>query len=166
MLLPSSIQFQELSTSAAEFLHELNDPNLLRTQRIPPAAQAELKRQQILKLKENISILVAKREEFNRKMEDYIRNLESLIRSLERTPQGEGDHRGSATAPHLQGTRVRCLSCEAEQIFSDLQIIFARESDESIAMPTQVYVLAQGLLKKGQFRCGRCGTESLVIRAC
>jgi hypothetical protein len=61
---------------------------------------------------------------------------------------------------------VRCLSCETEAIFRDLQIIFARESDESIALPTQVYVLTGGVLKKGHFTCRSCGTESLVIRAC
>lgn len=166
MLLPSKILFQELSTSAAEFLHELNDPALLRNQRIPMAAQAELKRQQILKLKENITILAAKREEFNRKMEDYIRNLEALIRSLEEPASCEANGYDGLRAVHAQGTKVRCLSCEAEEIFSDLQILFAKESEESIALPTQVYVLAKGTLKKGQFRCGKCGTESLVIRAC
>lgn len=160
------IQFQELSTSAAEFLHELNDPGLLRNQKIPPAAHRALRNQQILKLKDNISVLVQKREEFNRKMEDYIRNLEALIRSLQKSVDVEalGLEPSALGAGH--GTSVRCLSCETEQIFRDLQIIFARESEESIALPTQVYVLSQGVLKKGQFRCGSCGTESLVIRAC
>lgn len=166
MLVPTKIQFQELSTCAAEFLHELNDPGLLRSQQIPPAAQRELKKQQVLKLRENIAILVAKREEFNRKMEDYTRNLEALIRSLEKS-MGV-DSLAFEASGHASGerTRVRCLSCESEEIFKDLQIIFAKESDESMALPTQVYVLTNGVLKKGQFSCGLCGTERLVIRSC
>jgi hypothetical protein len=166
MLLPQKIQFQELSTSAAEFLHELNDPSLLRSHAIPAAAAIELRKQQVSKLRENIAVLASKRDEFNRKMADYIQNLESLIRSLEKTIAAEVEKALSGDPASAHGTSVRCLSCETEAIFRDLQIIFARESDESIALPTQVYVLTGGVLKKGQFRCGACGTESLVIRAC
>ena len=166
MLAPTKIQFQELSTSAAEFLHELNDPTLLRSQKIPAAAQRELKKQQVLKLRENIAILLAKREEFIRKMEDYIRNLEALIRNLEKSMDADSFDFDATKHALGQCTRVRCLSCETEEIFKDLQIIFAKESEESMAMPTQVYVLTQGVLKKGHFSCGSCGTESLVIRSC
>ncbi len=166
MLVPTKIQFQELSTCAAEFLHELNDPSLLRSQQIPPAAQRELKKQQVLKLRLNIAILVAKREEFNRKMEDYTRNLEALIRSLEKSMGPDSLVLETSSRTSGERTRVRCLSCESEEIFKDLQIIFAKESDESMALPTQVYVLTNGVLKKGQFTCGLCGTERLVIRAC
>ena len=166
MLLPQKIQFQEVSTTAAEFLHELNDPSLLRSQKIPPLAAIELRKQQIQKLRENIAVLAAKREEFNRKMEDYIRNLEALIRSLEKTIALEVERIDGGEGQPGPATKVRCLSCETEAIFRDLQIIFARESDESIVLPTQVYVLTGGVLKKGHFTCGSCGTESLVIRAC
>jgi hypothetical protein len=161
------ILFQEISSTATDFLHELNDPNLLRNRAIPRIATLELKRSQVVKLRENISILSAKREDFNRKMEEYIRNLEALIRSLEKAIAVEADEAGAA-APGASrpSTKVRCLACEAEMIFRDLQIIFARESDESMALPTDVYVLAGGRLKKGHFVCGYCGTASLVIRAC
>ena len=63
------------------------------------------------------------------------------------------------------GTKVRCLNCETERNFRKLQIIFARESDESISTPTEVYVLERGALKKGHFACHTCGTDSLVIQS-
>ncbi|HZN59246.1 MAG TPA: hypothetical protein VFD71_14310 [Planctomycetota bacterium] len=165
MLLPSKIQFQEISTTAAEFLHELNDPHLLRSQKIPVAAAVELRRHQILKLQENVQVLHRKRDEFNRKMDDYVHNLENLIRSLEKTNRSDSLQVKDGTLASERGTKVRCLQCDAEELFNDLQIIFARESDESMALPTQVYVLTEAGLKKGHFRCESCGSESLVIRA-
>ncbi|HVR76553.1 MAG TPA: hypothetical protein VMT52_19645 [Planctomycetota bacterium] len=166
MMFSQKIEFQETSASATDFLHELNDPDLLRNRVIPPRAALELKRQQILKLRSNITFLVAKREEFNRKMDDYVRNFESLVQRLEAglSPAG-GPDASSPGAAARQGTNVRCLACDTEHVFRELQIIFARESEESIASPTEVYVLDGGVLKKGHFRCGSCGPSSLVIRA-
>ncbi len=159
------IAFEELSTSATDFLHELNDPALLRHRNMPPRARSELRRQQVRRLKENIDILLAKRAEFNRKMEEYIENLRALIRSIEK-----GDARGSGTDPERAArgegtaTLVRCLGCESQRLFRNLQVIFARESQESLDLPTEVYVLDGDVLKKGRFRCESCGSSHLVIR--
>ena len=163
---PQNIQFLESSSSPKEFLHELNDPNLLRTKALPRSAKIELRRQQIVKLRENIRVLGTKREELNRKMDDYIRNLQGLISSLERTMRSEQSQVAETGSDVPPGTQVRCLACETERVFRDLQVIFARESDESLSLPTEVYVLTAGAIKKGRFACSACGTESLVIRSC
>jgi hypothetical protein len=164
---PSDIHFHELSAVASDFLHELNDPSILRNRSIPPRAAVELKKQQILRLKDSIKVLTAKRDEFHRRTTEYIGSLETFLRALEREATVElakiAEPEKAAVA---QATFVRCHACETEMVFSHLQIIFARDSDESLALPTEVYVLEEGILKKGHFRCHACGTESLVIRAC
>ena len=161
------IRFQETSASATDFLHELNDPDLLRNRWVSPKAAIELRKQQVTKLRENIVTLSSKRDEFNRKMEEYIHNLEALIHSIEKTISLDSSRLGdSKSAAAGQATLVRCLTCDTQAVFKELQIIFARESDESLSLPTEVYVLDSGVLKKGHFQCGSCGTESLVIRAC
>jgi hypothetical protein len=159
------IKFQEVSSTATEFLHELSDPDLLRNRRIPPAAAIELRKQQVLKLQQNIVVLVGKREEFSRRMTEYIHNLEKLVRSLENGISTDGEQAGESQTLASTGTKVRCLNCETERNFRKLQIIFARESAESMATPTEVYVLEGGSLKKGHFACRACGTESLVIQS-
>ena len=129
-------------------------------------ASIQLRRQQVARLQENISILAAKRREFNRRMEDYIQNLTSLIRSIEKGISAETERlHGITETRTCEATRVRCLGCESETIFKGLQVIFARESDESITVPTEVYVLDGNALKKGHFSCMSCGPDSLVIRA-
>jgi capsule polysaccharide export protein KpsE/RkpR len=160
-----TIKFQESSTSAKDFVHELNDPEMLRNRRIPPRASIELRRQQVARLRDNITVLVSKREEFNRKMEDYIQNLRSLIRSIEKGIAAELKKLPGEGAGAAQGTLVRCLGCESEEVFQRLQVIFARESSESFTVPTEVYVLDGDVLKKGHFACALCGTDGLVIRA-
>ena len=163
------ILFQETSSRTTDFLHELNDPGVLRNQLIPPSTAIELRRQQLSKLRQNIEVLTTKREEFNRKMDDYVASLEALIRGIEKSIVHDIQKTGTrAEAPGTAGlsTHVRCTKCETERIFREIQIIFARESDESLSLPTELYVLTDGTIKKGHFRCGNCGTESLVIRAC
>ena len=162
----SSIQFREVSGRAADFLHELNDPEILRNRKIPTVASIELRKEQIARLRDNISVLEAKRDEFNRKMEEYIQNLATLVRGIEKGIAAEAEKAGDdpgATPGH--DTRVRCLGCECEAVFRGLQIIFARESNESFTLPTEVYVLEGTRLKKGHFSCTSCGSERLVIRA-
>ena len=161
-----SIHFCELSASAKDFVHELNDPSILRNQQMPPAASIEIRKHQVERLKANIEVLVTKREEFNRKMEDYIQNLNSLIRSIEKRILTDGDKLGDGVA-ELAGsaTRVRCLGCGKEVEFEGVQILFARESEDSFTRPTNVYVLDNGQIRKGHFSCQSCGDESLVIRA-
>ena len=165
--MPQAIVFQVISAKPTDFLHELNSPDILKSQLMPPGATIELRRQQILKLQESIAVLTAKREEFQRKMEDYIASLEELIRGLERNILSEIEKTGAAEGSALPeaAIHVRCVRCEAEKVFADLQIIFARESAESLSLPTELYVLEGGSLKKGLFRCEGCGTDNLVIRS-
>ena len=161
----SKIEFQETSASATDFLHELNDPSLLKSCTLPARATLELRRQQVTRLEENIRLLTVKREEFNRRMDDYIENLKALIRGIQRRIESEvqkSRNRPSAQEDHA--TVVRCLGCDSQRIFKAMQIIFARESEESISLPTQVYVLDGPTLKKGHFQCVSCGASSLVIR--
>jgi len=165
MAVKPKIEFQETAVSATDFLHELNDPNLLRNCTVPPRVAVELRKQQVHRLRENISVLTAKRDEFIRKMENYIENLRALIRSIERNLeveiQSESDHDAQVDS---QTTLVRCMSCDAQALFKELRIIFARESEESLSRPTEVYVLDGSALKKGFFCCRSCGAENLVIR--
>ena len=49
-------------------------------------------------------------------------------------------------------------------MFKEMQIVFARESDESLCLPTEVYVLEGSALKKGLFLCDACGPGNMVIR--
>ncbi len=161
-----TIAFQETSVTATDFIHELNDPKLLKNGTLPPQALAALKRKQILRLRENIVLLTAKREEFNRKMDDYMENLKSLIRSLEKSLHGEL-RKGSESpaASTSAATVVRCMGCDGQRVFKDLQIVYARESEDSMAIPTEVYVLDAGSLKKGHFLCESCGEGQMVIRS-
>lgn len=159
------IQFQEISVRATEFFHELSDPGLLRSGEMPPRATLEIRKQQIARLRENILLLTAKREEFNRKMDEYIENLKALIRSLEKNISRElkgGAQDAAATGEH--STLVRCLKCDSQRLFKEMQIVFARESDESLCLPTEVYVLEGSALKKGLFLCDACGPGNMVIR--
>jgi hypothetical protein len=162
-----AIVFQVISSKPTDFLHELNSPDILRSQLMPPGATIELRRQQIAKLQESISVLTAKREEFQRKMEDYITSLQELIRGLERSILSEIEKSGAAEGSSLPDAaiHVRCLRCETEKVFAELQIIFAKESTESLSLPTEMYVLEGGSLKKGHFRCECCGTDNLVIQS-
>ena len=162
------IEFQEVSQNASDFLHELNDPDLLRSREIPSAVKLELRTHQISRLRATVSVLTAKREEFNRKMEEYVGNLQRLVATLEAKAD---DDDGSGAAPPASEstdptfTRVSCLRCETERRFDGLKVVFARESEESLTEPTELYVLESGSLKKGHFQCLKCGTGSLVIKA-
>ncbi len=158
------IEFQEVSRNASDFLHELNDPDLLRNRDIPGAVKLELRRHQVSRLRATISVLTAKREEFNRKMDEYLGNLEQLVATLERKAD-VGPDDPLPNAAHQTMTRVSCLRCETERRFDGLKVVFARESEESLTRPTELYVLDSGSLKKGHFQCLRCGSESLVIKA-
>ena len=168
------IEFQEVSQNASDFLHELNDPDLLRSREIPNAVKLELRKHQILRLRATVSVLTAKREEFNRKMKEYVRNIERLVATLEAKEADDDAPAGRAAAgpppPASESTdspltRVSCLRCETERRFDGLKVVYARESEESLTHPTELDVLESGSLKKGHFQCLKCGTGSLVIKA-
>lgn len=165
MAAQQTIRFQEISVSATDFLHELNDPALIKTREIPGEALVALRRKQINRLRENIVLLTAKREEFNRKLDDYIENLRSLVRAIEeniqRTLEAKSPEASEAQRP---ATVVRCLSCDAQRVFKDIQVIYAKESEESLTAPTALYVLDGMAFKKGHFVCDSCGGGHLVIR--
>lgn len=166
MATPKRIEFRESSTTATDFLHELNDPALLRSRVLPPRATRELRKQQLARLRENIGVLTRKRDEFNRKMEHYIENLRALIRSVEKSVKSEGEERPEGGDPAgTPSTLVRCLGCDTQQFFRRLEIVFARESEDAFDNPTEVYVLDAGDLKKGHFTCRACGERNLVIRS-
>ncbi len=167
------IEFQEVSQNASDFLHELNDPDLLRSREIPNAVKLELRKHQISRLRATVSVLTAKREEFNRKMEEYVGNLQQLVATLQAMDADDEASGGGAAGPPPPAsestdspvTRVSCLRCETERRFDGLKVVFARESEESLTHPTELYVLESGSLKKGHFQCLKCGTGSLVIKA-
>ncbi len=159
----SRIFFEEVSGNAGDFLHELSDPNLLRNREIPVSAKTELRRHQVARLQATISVLSEKRREFNRRMDEYVQNLEKLVENLESELPIEPEAEDATDSSGC--TRVCCLHCETERCFEELNVVFARESEESLEQPTELYVLEKGSLKKGHFRCVVCGTESLVIKA-
>ena len=161
----AKIEFQEVSQNASDFLHELNDPDLLRSRDIPNAVKLELRKHQISRLRATVSVLTAKREEFNRKMEEYVGNLQRLVVTLEDKADDGPDAAPAPESTDQTFTRVSCLRCETERRFDGLKVVFARESEESLTRPTELYVLEDGSLKKGHFQCLKCGTESLVIKA-
>lgn len=154
-----AIHFQETSSKASDFLHELSDPDLLSFPGMSSEVKHQLREAQISRIEKNISVLRAKQADFNRKMEDYVSNLRRLIGSLHR-----GVERKSVSTPS-GGTVVRCTQCESEKRFTNLQILFARESVETLNSPTECYVCDDGVLKKGVFQCSECGGESLLIRS-
>lgn len=161
-----SIEFNELSADATEFLHELNDPNLLKNREIPSSAKLELRKHQVARLRATIEVLGAKRDEFVRRMEEYIGNLHQLVGELEKNVDVEAsDQPDPVSGDPCSLTRVQCLHCSTERSFDKLKVIFARESEESFAQPTELYVLQAGALKKGHFVCNTCGTQNLVIKA-
>ena len=155
-----NITFEENGARTADFLHELNDPDLVRPRSVPSAVMAQLRREQVAKLEQNITVLRSKQVEFNSKMEEYIDNLRRLIHGLEKTPSEAED-----VEKEDFGTYVRCTKCEADRVFEGLHVLFARESSESFSVPTQCYVSYDGRIKKGMFTCRDCGGDSLTIRA-
>lgn len=159
------IFFQEISGDTSEFLHELSDPDLVRAQSIPSEVSARLRGAQVEKLQLNISTLRKKQAEFNRKMDDYVGNLERLIRSLESVTPAQTNAAPGVEGPENQTTMVRCQNCEDERTFDDLNVLFARESEESIHQPTECYVSKSGEIKKGVFFCSSCGGETLTIQS-
>ena len=99
-------------------------------------------------------------------MEHYIENLRALIKSVEKSIDLEVEkNETESETVRMHSTLVRCLSCDTQQFFRELEIIFARESDDSLSKPTEVYVLEGQNLKKGHFACQVCGTGHLVIRS-
>jgi hypothetical protein len=160
-----SIEFRELGVPSTDFLHELQDPAILKTKPLPPKATAELRRRQVERLRANIFALNGKRDEFNRKIAEYVENLKALIRSIERAIQSQAPQSDAAGAEgETPATLVRCLGCDTHKVFRDIQVVFARESLDAMDRPTEVYVLEGSTLKKGQFHCAACGTENLLIR--
>lgn len=155
-----SIYFREISSQAAEFLHELDDPELLRMPHLAPDVRSQLRRAQVARIEESISLLRARQEEFNQKMEEYVANLRRLMTSLL-----AGARESQSSPVEAGGTRVRCPRCEREERFANLQILFARECADSFNSPTECYVSEDGEIKKGVFSCRECGGESLLIRA-
>lgn len=161
----SKIRFQELSSTATEFLHELNDPDLVRAPNLAPAVVSLLRREQVEKLQQNIELLRRKQEEFNSRMEEYISNLRRLVESLQKKAAEEGALPPRRPPGYAAGTVVNCSRCGCEERFSGLTVIFARESSDALDRPTQCYVSDEGKIKKGIFRCESCGSDALVIRS-
>ena len=157
------IFFSEISADPSEFLGELGDAQLHKGAPLPPAVSAALRRQQVLRLENNIGLLRKKQEDFNRKMEEYIQNLRALIGTLERSMTIEEREPAPAARPR-GGTEVRCLTCGEQKLFRNLRVIAGRESEESLATPTQVIVEDAGRIKKGTFSCPCCGNGNLLIR--
>jgi hypothetical protein len=161
------IEFRELSSETSEFLHELSDPALVRPVELDREATIELRRQQIARLRQNITLLRIKQVEFHRKIEEYVTHIEDLIRSLVAAPIEIAAEVviGSATdAAAVSGTRVVCSVCGSERTFPSLRVLFARESEDSIETPTVCYVSVEGRIKKGRFACDSCGEEALMIQ--
>lgn len=163
----NAIYFQEISASAAEFLHELNDPDLVRVPNLSPEVTKLLRREQVAKLQKNIAMLQAKQTEFNNRMDEYISNLRRLIQGLERgmSKDAHAEAEEEQENENDSATLVQCFKCGKQRRFHDLTVIFARESEESFDNPTHCYVSEAGKIKKGVFSCRECGSESLMIRA-
>ncbi len=159
------IFFQEISSDTSEFLHELSDPDLVRAQSIPSEVSAHLRSAQVEKLQHNVETLRNKQNDFNRKMDDYVGNLERLIQSLESSKSSAAKAIDATLAEESSVTRVTCQSCEDQRTFDDLNVLFARESEDSIHQPTQCYVSKSGEIKKGVFFCSSCGGETLTIQS-
>jgi hypothetical protein len=158
-----AITFQKTSHQAAEFLHELNDPALVRLPHLSEDVIRQLRREQALKLEQNIATLRAKQVEFNRRMESYISNLRELVRNLESATEARRDESAGGRG-QANGTHVRCTSCHAERTFHGLLVLFARDSDDAYNVPTECYVSEAGAILKGRFACRECGSEALTIR--
>jgi hypothetical protein len=160
------IHFQEVQSDASDLMQELGSPDARRNVRVPFPVAVELRRNQIRRLQENISILRRKREEFNRRMEDYIDSLEHLIANLRRGVETQEQH--DAVAPHegdeIGGTVVRCVGCGGEKEFPNVNVLIAVEPDNYLAQPTEVIIECSGELKKGYFKCPKCGEFNLTIR--
>ena len=164
-LMSDAIIFEVLSSDSDEFIHEFAEPGTLRLPTVSQEASTEVCRGQIKKLRQNILHLRSQQALLNEKIEDYVRHVGALIEQLE----SDLSVRGELTAVvgeqnDRSGTTVKCLSCDHEKHFPDLEIIFARESDESLLKPTQCYVRDASTIKKGIFRCLRCGGQALMIR--
>lgn len=164
----TTINFEELKSDAAQLMQELGSPDALKNLRVPFPVAVELRKHQIARLEDNITILRRKQDEFNRKMEDYISSLTRLIANLRRGVQRDSKKPAvgepAPAAEKLGGTHVRCVGCGAERDFIDVNVLVALEPEDYLARPTEVIVQKAGQLKKGFFSCPRCGEYNLTIR--
>lgn len=160
----SSIVFLEIDVSTSQLLQEISVPGLKKNFRLPPEIAVELRRQQILRLEENIAMLRRKQEEFHRKMEDYVESLRGLIRNLQSGVDHESPKAARSGDRPMGGALVRCVGCGCERSFPDVDILFAREPEDLFTGPIEVIVQQDGRLKKGVFRCPKCGDCNLTIK--
>ena len=158
------IHFQEMEIPSTELLREIGAPGLKKNFKLPPQVAQELRRQQIHRLEENITLLRKKQEEFHHKMEDYIGSLRSLIKNLQQGTPALSVPDADSEAKENPGTYVRCVGCGTEHVFTNLDVLFADEPEDMFTKPIEVIVQQEGKLKKGTFRCPRCGDCNLSIR--
>ncbi len=156
------IRFEERQVDMGDLLREIGTPGMKKSFKLPAHVATELRRHQITRLEENIAILRKKQEEFHSKMEDYIKSLRRLIANLEKGLESAEPE--PAPKETSSGTHVRCIGCGSEQVFDDIDVLFAREPEDMFAGPTEVIVRRGGGLRKGSFRCPRCGDCNLSIK--
>ena len=161
-----SILFEEIKIDTALLLQEIGTPGLKRNVHLPQDVAKKLRKQQITRLEENIAVLRKKQEEFHQKMEDYIASLGGLINNLRQGLKNKDEKPSddSSNPRKRGGTYVRCVGCGAEQDFPAVDILFAREPEDMFSKPIEVIVQEDGKLKKGVFRCPRCGNCNLSPR--
>ena len=152
------IFFEETSGEPGDF-RALADPGL-PGRPISPQTVLALKQSQVARLETNVVFLRKKQEEFNRKVEEYVQSIRALILSLKNGAGAEA--RGAGTGP--AGTEVRCLTCGAAKVFGEILVVQARDSLTCLSRPTELIVDDAGQIKKGSFRCPRCGNGNLLIR--
>ena len=158
------IQFREIEIDSTNLLREIGTPGLKKNFKLPPQVAQELRRQQIHRLEENITLLRKKQEEFHHKMEDYVSSLRGLIKNLQQGAPTRTVSDKALEAKVSAGTYVRCVGCGTEHVFSNLDVLFAHEPEDMFTKPIEVIVQQEGKLKKGTFRCPRCGDCNLSIR--
>lgn len=168
----TTIHFEEIQADIGELVQQIGAPGAERNGELPFSISVELRKMQIKRLEENIGVLRKKQEEFHRRMENYVSSLKNLIDSLQqgltrdlREHKEQPDrNEASKAGVQLHGTVVRCVGCGAEKKFPDVNVLVALEPDEFLTRPTEVIVQDEGQLKKGYFKCPRCGECNLTIK--
>jgi hypothetical protein len=168
----TTIQFEEIQADIGELVQQIGMPGAERNGELPFSLSVELRKLQIKRLEENIGLLRRKQEEFHRRMENYVGSLKKLIDSLQQgltrdlREQKDKDSEAASDCAtvKIQGTVVRCVGCGAEKKFPEVNVLVALEPDEFLTRPTEVIVQDDGQLKKGFFKCPRCGDCNLTIK--
>ena len=124
------------------------DSNLLKS---------ALRRDQLVRLEQNIRSLEAKRAEFNQRIEKYLCQLRQLCGALKDQLQKE-----EAEPQEGEEVLVKCLGCGSQRVFSSWRLL-GRLPDPDRQWQYKYWIATPEGLQQGSFRCSECGGAAIRV---